>query len=74
MNRGINIYSNEVYINDEETDISEKQDYNSSYFWKICNYVNQKFRNIGTFIDRNDVNDRELLNESREQGLEYDND
>ena len=46
--------------------------YNDNEYRRLCNFVNQKFRDIGTFIDKNDVNDMELLNESRQQGLEYD--
>jgi|LakMenEpi03Oct11_1017367.scaffolds.fasta_scaffold24322_1 hypothetical protein len=44
--------------------------YNDNEFRRLCNYVNQKFRDIGTFLDKEDVNDIELLKESREQGLE----
>lgn len=44
--------------------------YNDNEFRRLCNYVNQKFRNIGTFLNKEDVNDMELLKESREQGLE----
>ena len=44
--------------------------YNDNEFKRLCNYVNQKFRDIGTFLDREDVSDIELLKESREQGLE----
>lgn len=47
--------------------------YNDNEYRRLCNFVNQKFRDIGTFIDKKDVNDMELLNESRQQGLEYDN-
>lgn len=75
MNRGINIYTEEIYIGNEE-DLSNSiinKRFTDNYFWSICKYVNQKFRDIGTFLDRNDVNDMELLEDSRKQGLEDEN-
>jgi hypothetical protein len=70
MNKGIEIYSQETYIEEDLSNSTVQERFSNNYFWKVCNYVNQKFRDIGTFLDKEDVNDIELLRESREQGLE----